>query len=293
MRLRSSKRIVSYSVVPVKDVPPDINTVTFMINPAYTCNGTLDGQIGSQAADDSVYRDVPESRAQYGSAVDASYYRLAEAYALRDAIERSNRNAEAISINLRADLLDQSQGASTKSQEREDAKKDAAKQSSEGKATIEAQKGKAAAAKRPSVDQLVAKIPKGNIVNQYVWDGDGGLRGQTQAFATSWKHVLGGSFSVDIAGGLTMDWKGGGVGFEIESMLGRHLSMSFSNTTEHARAIELNIELNCENRDITDNRDRPLHPGEKVDRYRFMSFALQASTDHFNDFFDRVVDPQW
>jgi hypothetical protein len=34
-------------------------------------------------------------------------------------------------------------------------------------------------------------------------------------------------------------------------------------------------------------------PGEKVDRYRFMSFYLEGSTDHFHDFFRDVVDPEW
>lgn len=34
-------------------------------------------------------------------------------------------------------------------------------------------------------------------------------------------------------------------------------------------------------------------PGEKVDRYRFMSFFLEGSTSHFQDFFSYVVDPEW
>ena len=44
---------------------------------------------------------------------------------------------------------------------------------------------------------------------------------------------------------------------------------------------------------VTDYKDNPILPGEKVDRYRFMSFYLEPSTQHFQDFFNYVVDPEW
>jgi len=81
-------------MTPVKDVPPDVNTVTFLINPAYTMNGSLDGQVGTSAADARFYGHVSATRAHYGSQLEASYFRLREAYALKDAIDRSNRKAE-------------------------------------------------------------------------------------------------------------------------------------------------------------------------------------------------------
>ena len=34
-------------------------------------------------------------------------------------------------------------------------------------------------------------------------------------------------------------------------------------------------------------------PGEKVDRYRFMSFFLENTTNHWHDFFNYVIDPEW
>ena len=34
---------------------------------------------------------------------------------------------------------------------------------------------------------------------------------------------------------------------------------------------------------ITDLQDRALMPGEKVDRFRFMTFYLESDTNHFND----------
>jgi hypothetical protein len=300
LRLRGSKRLVSYRITPVADVPPDINTVTFMINPAYSLAGSLDGMVGEHPADARIYGHVPQARAQFGSRLEASYFRPREAYALRDAIERRNRDLEAFSISLRADLMDSELAkASRVSGQAPGDDKDAHKGAAEGAASdvvteIDRQKG---AQKRPdtpaTIDELIAQTPKGNIVNSYVWDGDGGLRSQTQVFATSWRLVLGGSFSVDLGGGAKAQFMGFGAGFLADVMLTAHMSMSFTHTTEKSRAIELNVGLDCESRDITDNLDRPLHPGQKVDRYRFMSFALQANTAHFNDFFDKVVDPEW
>jgi hypothetical protein len=48
-----------------------------------------------------------------------------------------------------------------------------------------------------------------------------------------------------------------------------------------------------ESKGITDHNDYLLLPGEKVDRYRFMSFYLESHTKSFNDFFNYVVDPEW
>jgi hypothetical protein len=58
--------------------------------------------------------------------------------------------------------------------------------------------------------------------------------------------------------------------------------------------VELHVDLSgVESRGITDFRDVPSLPGEKVDRYRFMSFYLENNAQHWHDFFDHVVDPEW
>ena len=79
LRLARSGRMVSYDIRPVPGVPLDINTITFLINPAYTQNGSLDGMVGSSPADLQHYAQVPALRAQLGSLVPASYFRLKEA----------------------------------------------------------------------------------------------------------------------------------------------------------------------------------------------------------------------
>ncbi|MGL4377792.1 MAG: LamG-like jellyroll fold domain-containing protein, partial [Microcoleaceae cyanobacterium] len=40
-RLARSKKMVGYQVQPVDSIPPDVNTITFLMNPAYTMNGSL------------------------------------------------------------------------------------------------------------------------------------------------------------------------------------------------------------------------------------------------------------
>jgi hypothetical protein len=60
------------------------------------------------------------------------------------------------------------------------------------------------------------------------------------------------------------------------------------------KSLELNVELDgVESRGITDHDDYPILPGEKVDRYRFMTFYLEGSSNNFYDFFNNVVDPEW
>ena len=293
LRLRASKRMVSYRMSPVKDVPPDVNTVTFLINPAYTMNGSLDGQVGTSAADPRFYGHVPATRAQYGAQLEASYFRLREAYALKDAIDRSNRKAEMLAINLKSDILD---GIDRDLQTQTLPKtQDGIEQRAQQKAAGVTDAAAAGMKKPPAprkIEQVIEDTPKGNIVNSYVWDGDGGLRVQAQSFASAWTNVFGGSVNAEFGLGFGISVRAG-VAFDFDAMLGFNLTETLTNTTSTTRALELNVSVDCERRDITDNRDRPLYPGEKVDRYRFMSFALEPATDHFTDFFARVVDPEW
>ncbi|MDB9307950.1 hypothetical protein PN471_04690 [Aphanizomenon sp. CS-733/32] len=78
-RLARSGKMIGYQMLPVDGIPPDVNTTTFLMNPAYTMNGSLDGMTGSSATSDRFFKHVPEMRSQYGSLYPASYYRLQEA----------------------------------------------------------------------------------------------------------------------------------------------------------------------------------------------------------------------
>ena len=72
------------------------------------------------------------------------------------------------------------------------------------------------------------------------------------------------------------------------------LARSSGKTLSSSKSFELSVDLSgVERNGITNLRDAPLVPGEKVDRYRFMTFYLKGSTGHFDDFFRVVVDPVW
>ncbi len=103
--LKRSGRMIGYQVLPVADVPIDVNTITFLINPAYTMSGSLDGLTGSRATSDRFFRHVPEMRSQYGSLYPASYFRLKEAYALKQKIEQQDKDHQAYFNQYNAGLL--------------------------------------------------------------------------------------------------------------------------------------------------------------------------------------------
>ena len=73
-----------------------------------------------------------------------------------------------------------------------------------------------------------------------------------------------------------------------------NMTQTMNKTERSSKGLELHVDLSgVESRGITDYRDYPILPGEKVDRYRFMSFFLENSTNHWHDFFNYVVDPEW
>jgi hypothetical protein len=68
--------------------------------------------------------------------------------------------------------------------------------------------------------------------------------------------------------------------------------MSKTRTSSSALSLEVDLSgVECQG--ITDFKDRPIMPGVKVDRYRFMTFYLDGSERNFDEFFNYVVDPEW
>ena len=106
-RLKRSGKMIGYQVLPVENMPPDINTITFLINPAYTMSGSLDGLTGSSATSQQFFKHVPEMRSQFGSLYPASYYRLQEAYDLKQQIDQQDKNREAYFSQFNTLLVDE------------------------------------------------------------------------------------------------------------------------------------------------------------------------------------------
>jgi len=304
-RLRRSGRMVAYSVRPNPDIPLDVNTITFLINPAYTMNGSLDGLTGTRPTSDRFFKEVPEMRVEYGASFPASYYRVAEAYELKGMIEKQDKEREAYFANFNVhDLegeVDRVVGEGPG--EDDETQRMAEEKQAELESRIESEEEKveamsAFATWQRKMESLLIKARKRNIVNTYVWDADGGLRVEEQQFAGTVEHTVGGSFYLGGSLGFSGEFEGSafGIGAAAALNVAATLSMSqtMSKTASQSAALSLAVDLSgLESQGITDFRDTPLLPGEKVDRYRFMSFFLEGSTNHFDDFFKEVVDPEW
>ena len=340
-RLARSGKMVGYQVQPVDGIPPDVNTITFLMNPAYTMNGSLDGLTGSSATTDRFFKHVPEMRSQYGSLYPASYYRLQEAYDLKRQIEAEDKRRESYFSNFDVRLVDETsldrnidsgpapttigvqreEDKPSTDMTEEEKKKAEEEKLKNAKANAEATVNEKSAATKAKQAEIQGKIGdqekrvqatnsfagwqkrmediqiragKRNIVNTYVWDADGGLRTEAQSFANTVEHTIGGSFSMNAGLGFEGKFAGGGIGVELTAQATINLTQTMSKTESRSKGFQLNVDLHgVEFRGITDYNDRPILPGEKVDRYRFMSFYLEGSTQNFQDFFSYVVDPEW
>jgi hypothetical protein len=348
-RLKKSRRMMDYTVLPVPNLPPQINTITFLINPGYVMNGTLDGLIGTSAADDLFYRHTPEMRSRRGSLHPGSYLRLLEADALKSKIEKQDKERESYFYNFDATLaltftsqdeeverrinqgdaptvigveLTEAKGLKQPDAATSDAKLDQLdtkldvvkddyrSQQSEAKAQALKKNEEIAGlisdpdkqqhalksfqAWQKKLETLLARAGKRNIVNTYVWDADGGLRAETQQFASTVEHTIGSSVNVDASAGIELEV--GILAPKVELSAAYQFSMtqtlSKNVATSHAMSLEVDMD-GIESAGITGPNDEPLMPGEKVDRFRFSTFYLEGSTANFNDFFNYVVDPRW
>ncbi|MBL8171571.1 MAG: hypothetical protein JNJ50_25655 [Acidobacteria bacterium] len=360
-RLKRSGRMLGYQVLPVEGLPLDVNTITFMINPTYTMSGCLDGMTGSSATSNRFHSHVPEMRAQYGSLYPASYFRLKEAYALKQEIEQRDQEHAAYFHQFNARLVDETSLGRQIENEDDALLKEIDRKILDNETEldrlkrIEAKTGKALdtadqAQRKKCEDELILleaerkkrqetlqrerqrtgetrqleiaqafddqskrahasesfqswqrkmealqlRAGKRNIVNTYVWDGDGGFHAEEQQFASTIEHSVGGSFELNLMVGFSGQHAFSKVATDLTALAKVGLTQTMTKTESSSKGLELHVDLSgMESRGITDHRDFPLMPGEKVDRYRFMSFFLEPHSTHFHDFFNTVVDPEW
>ena len=127
------------------------------------------------------------------------------------------------------------------------------------------------------------RISQRSFCNEYQWLPDGSFS-KTWSFANVFSESQGGSFEfLGMAGGhfelsvLATDFA------EFQVMAGAHVNESFEKSEESEEAFELSVvnDLNSGN------------TGGSVDSYKWRSCYLYRNGDHFRDFYDRVVDPDW
>jgi hypothetical protein len=120
------------------------------------------------------------------------------------------------------------------------------------------------------------------------------MRVEAQSFANTVEHTIGGEFSFEESAGIKAEFAAAGVAEELTAQGTVKMTQTMAKTEKHTSGLSLEVDVSgVECTGITDHEDYPIMPGEKVDRYRFMSFYLEGSTRNFNDFFDYVVDPEW
>jgi hypothetical protein len=296
---------------------------------------------GSSAASQRFFKHVPEMRMQYGSLYPASYYRLQEAYDLKEQIQAADTRSASYFSNFNVHTVDETSlnrnidsgnapaeigvkreedkpNTEMTQAEKDKAAADKAKNAqAEGEANVKnnnaatEQKRNEINAKindreksehaqfcfagwQKRMEDLQIRAGKRNIVNTYVWDADGGFRSEMQSFASTVEHTIGGSFTLNAGLGFEGKFAGAGVGVELTAQATINLTQTMNKTQAKSTGLALNVDLSgLEFRDITNYKDEPILPGEKVDRYRFMSFYLDGNTSHFQDFFSYVVDPEW
>lgn len=130
-----------------------------------------------------------------------------------------------------------------------------------------------------NMENIQIHAGKRNIFNTYVWDADGGLRAEAQSFANTAEHSIGGSFSLNASLGGEGKFSVFGAAVELTAQATFNFTQTMTKTETHSRGIQLNVDLSgVESRGVTDYNDYPILPGEKVNRYRFMSFYLEGST---------------
>ncbi|RMF63705.1 MAG: hypothetical protein D6742_16795, partial [Cyanobacteria bacterium J069] len=276
LRLKHNSALVSYQMRPNPDIPPDRNIINFPINPAYTKQGTLDGKVG--------FAPDPDYPNALTYSNDSSFYKPVEAFALKQRIQREEERIKAYYEQYDAGAIGRRQNAT------------------------HFQPGDIGSG---NIVSGLPRLSKRNLANTYVWTVDGGLFAETQETLDVIQETSGGSYSFKgLAGGfadLNLSIASVGIKFGLELMLGGHLNTQATKSLESETGFSLDVSVDKVERDVflrdaagdvLFDRTNPLAPKAlrqpgKVDAYRFMSFYLEPQPDHFDLFFDKVVDPLW
>jgi PKD repeat protein len=302
LRLQSNNALISYQMRPNPDIPKDWNIITFPINPRYTKQGTLDGKIG--------FRPDPNYPNALTYSPDSSYFKPIEAYALKNRIQRDEEELRTFYEQV-SPTTDVSQVGGMAMVAGALVALTGGMSGGIGPAVGGGGLGYLANEMANATVDSLPRLEKRNIVNTYVWTADGGLFAETQETMDVWQETTGGAFNASAHGGLSLTMEGAvskvAYEFELEAMLGAHLSLTLKKSRETENTFAVNVTLGKVERDIyerdekgftrldrTDPRNpKPIKTPGKVDAYRFMTFYLEPRTDNFDLFFNRVVDSVW
>jgi len=257
MRLRHTGALISYEMRPNPHIPKDWNIVTFPINRRYTKQGTLDGKVGIQPDP-----DFPNAGTY---TPDSSYFKPIEAYHLKDRIAREEEQARTRFEEYRA-----------------------------------GDQGRRQAGADLTTGDMLAELPKvekRNLVNTYVWTADGGQFAEEVQSLDTRSEVAGGSYAFKGMGGFELQSSlkfPAGMQAGVTAMFGGHLNLTVTKSRDSESSFGLTVSV-APDSDLSGPGPSDARGREqgKVDAYRFMTFFLEPRSDHFDLFFNQVVDPIW
>ncbi|MFI1386417.1 LamG domain-containing protein [Embleya sp. NPDC020886] len=298
LRLAHNGALVAYRMVPNPDIPQDWNIIPFPINPRYTKQGTLDGLIGC-AVDPATGVLKPFPDPDFPNAGDGnaySYHRPREAYALKRRIQREEQQLQGFydSVSTDAHAPDPVAAAADRVLK--------GMIGGTGTSTGLTAAGGGNAAEARAAHKSAARR---NIANTYVWTAAGGLFSEVTSTTDQVVQTTAGDYSVSGSFTHDQDYAGevAGVGFSggFEVTLGGGYTVTRRRTKDSTRTFSLeveakpgrNLQKNEGGTPVFDAKNRPVLVPGRVDAYRFMSFYLDTSTDNFEDFYGKVVDPEW
>ncbi|MFJ8443467.1 LamG domain-containing protein [Kitasatospora griseola] len=298
LRLKHNGALVAYRMVPNPDIPTDWNVIPFPINPQYTKQGTLDGVVGF-AADPATgalqpFPDPDFPKAGTGSGF--SYHRPKEAYALKRRIQREERQLQGFYESVSADPA--SPDPVAKAADRV-LKGMMGGTGSTGLTTP----GAVDPAKTRAATKSAAKR---NIVNTYVWTAAGGLFSEVTTTTDQVVQTTSGEFSMyhGTAGSydFTVATSKVGVNLGFEATNGGGFTITRRKSKDASRTFGLEVaakpsgglqKQDAAGNPVFDAKNKPVLTPGRVDAYRFMTFYLDTSSDNFEDFYGKVVDPEW
>ncbi|MEU8137795.1 LamG domain-containing protein [Streptodolium elevatio] len=299
LRLAHTGVLVAYRMIPNADIPRDWNIIAFPINPYYTKQGTLDGTVGfAPTGTSGALQPFPDPAfPNAGDGGEYSYYRPREAYALKRRIQREEQQLQSFYESM------STESATFASTNPVRAQADRVLGGMMGGTGT----GLGGDDGDPAATRKAAKeASRRHMANTYVWTAAGGLFSETTSTTDQVTQVTTGDYSVSgsVSVGGYVNIEAGPVGVSLtgSATLGGGYAVTRARTKDASRTFSLDVaaapgrdlqKYDEDDKPVFDIDDNPVLVPGRVDAYRFMTFYLDSSTDNFEDFYGKVVDPAW
>ncbi|GAA0270692.1 hypothetical protein GCM10010302_05320 [Streptomyces polychromogenes] len=290
LRLAHTGALVAYRMLPNPDIPLDWNIIHFPINPRYTKQGTLDGAVGFNDRGKVVDPDYPTATG-YG---EYSYFKPKDAYALKRRITRDQQRLQAFYESISTEVGHTTSDEAAKAQAKEALRSMGVNATQDGPRPTAGGSGTATG------------FSHRDLVNTYIWTAQGGFFAETTEATDAVSETTSGSYSFNAKVGVSAELAFGigpiGIAGNADVSMGGGFTVTRAKSRDASRSFGLDVQCapsgDLQRRDkdgklVYDAAGKPVLVPGKVDAYRFLSFYLGENSANFDDFYNKVVDPQW